>query len=306
MSRLIFFTFGLSLAINAHSQEIFQNGDKFGLRYDGVVFYTAVYDEIKIKAFFVYGRVGNTYTNLSRNKDNFTEAYKKFSFSLIDRLLVIGYKHNGKLDILDETGQHVYLRDGDYSKVLAGHRRITYGNDDILLVRKSGKLGLYDWTSQKEILPPLFDKIGLHESCNGQGYFIYTQLQSENSIRNDKGVELMNFRSPKVDDMLPSDICEGYFVMHQGFKGYCCQMRNGKYFLIKPIYENIEFPNNNSSLIIVERREKFGLYFNYKRMTKCKYEEIELLDDPYVLAKLTKNEVTFLLKRNGEIIKEIN
>lgn len=302
MSRIYLLLILIACANLSYAQEVFQKNEKYGLSYDGSEYYAAVFDQIVIREFFVYGKMGDLYFNLSRNKENVHHNYKKFNFSLYDRLLVIGEREDGKLDLLDETGQHFYLKEGDYSKVFVKPKNITYGNDDVLMVKRDGKLGLYNWPERREILNPEYRKISLHESCNSGSYFIYAKSESNNLILDESGNEILKFKSRWVDDMYPTPNCEGYFLNWKGLIGFCCKMRDGRYFLIKPRYEEIIFPNNDTSVILVRNDENFGLYYNFQRMLKCKYEEIELLDHPYMIARVVRKGDTKMLKRTGELV----
>jgi hypothetical protein len=271
--------------------------------YDGQEHYAAVFDEIKIKGFFVYGRIGAEYFNLSRDKDNVNKAYKRFNFSLSERLLVVGYTLSGKVDVMDDTGEHFYLTDGDYSKVQAIKKQSHYGNDDVLLVKRKGKQGLYNWSLQKEVLAPVYDKIIIHESCDSNDYFLFAKEDGKNLVIGLNGEVKMSFRSKWVKDIKPSSICEGYYLYTSTGMGYCVQLSNGKYFLIKPVFNRFFFPLGDPSVIVTEKGDKLGLYYNFKRLLKPQFSEIELLMDNYILARVKKGEEEYLLKRTGELIK---
>lgn len=283
------------------AQEVFKKGHHYGLKYDGGEYYAAVFDEITIKEYFVSGRIGNTYYNLSRNKSTIDRKYRKFHFDLFDRLLVIGHTYEGTIDIMDETGEHYYLMDGPYNKVLSRKEYEHYGNDDLLTVRKRGKLGLYDWVKQKEILPTKFSRIKIHETCRFGSYFIYAKRGLEHCVYSEQQEQLISFRAFYVTDIYPASICDGYIIESGPKIGYCRKMSNGKYFLIKPRFDDIYFPKDDASFIIVENREKQGLYLNYHKLLKCKYEEISPSQSPYYVAIVKRKGVTKMVNSNGDL-----
>ena len=282
------------------AQEIFQKGNHYGLKYDGVEYYAAVFDEIKIKRSFVEGRMGTVRYNLSMNKENSQKSYRRFSYKHQDNLLIIGYTTDGKIDILNETGEIYYLYDGNYNKVLQKDF-IGYNNDDMLIVRRRGKVGVYSWVQKREILPTEFTKIKVHESCEYGKYFIYARRMITHSIWDENGRELLKFVAPNITDISPHSNCEGY-TLHWHFKrGYCERKRDGSYFLLKPKYDGLEFPLGNSSVIITENRERFGLYLNNRKIFGCKYEKITYIDDPYMVAIAEKYGVRWHVKKNGDL-----
>lgn len=303
MTRLIGFILFTTFVFNANGQEVFQRGNYYGLKYEGVEQYAAVFEEIEVKEYFAYGKIGEEWFNLSVNKDMSKRAYRKFNFSHWNSLLVIGYRVDGNVDILNESGEFFYVENGDFSKVVSNPKTMTYQGDNLILTKREGQYGLYDWTRNLEILPPNFDKIAVHEDCEHTGYFIYHKKDGLNSVV-EKGEVKMRFKSQLVDDMFPSDICQGYMIKSKGKKGYCFELRSGKYFLIKPKYDEIAFPFDNTEVILVRRGDNFGLYYNYQLLLKPRYQEIELYDDHYLLAKVTKRSGTYLVSRAGEINPE--
>ena len=282
------------------AQEIFKKGEHYGLKYDGAEFYAAVFDEIKIQEYFVEGRMGTVYYNLSKNKDNSSKSYRKFNYKLSDRLIVIGETTEGKIDILDETGENFHLNDGDYDKVITRKAQLNYGNDDILTVRKKGKYGLYNWVKRSEILPPVYSKIIIHESCENVAHLIYAKKGLKHALINDKGIEFINFKAAFVSDIFPSDVCDGYIIQWQHKVGYCKIKKNGKLFLIKPYYDDIYFPKGDASVIVLENKEKYGLYVDYRKALRCRYDQIQYVDEPYSIAIIEKRGARWKLQKNGE------
>lgn len=302
MSRFSILVFSLLSIQSGIAQEIFKKGDHYGLKYDGVEYYAAVFDEIKIKQYFVQGRMGTVYYNLSKKKENADKPYRKFNYKLADRLIIIGKTTTGKIDILDETGENYHLYDGNYDKVLTRSLQHNYGNDDILTVRKKGKLGLYNWVLKKEILEPKYNKVVLHESCDDRSHLIYAKKGLTQIMINEKGEEILSFKAAFVSDIFPADICQGYIIQWQHKVGYCMKRSNGKFFLIKPYYDDIYFPKGDASIIILENNEHYGMYVDYRKALRCKYDDIEYLDNPYSVALITRKGVRWKLQANGELV----
>jgi hypothetical protein len=301
MLRIHLLVLTLVCAQFSMAQEVFQKGNYFGLKYDGAEWYAAVFDEIEIHDYFVAGRMGTLYYNLSKNKKNIDKAYRKFNYSLTDRLLVIGETTKGTIDILDETGQNYYLKDGPYRKVLSKKKQRFYGNDDLLIVKKNSKQGIYNWVEKTELLPPVYSKIIIHETCDFGGVFIYAQDGLTHTIFDEKGNQVLSFKATMVSDIYPSNICDGYIIQWEHKVGFCKRMKNGKFFLIKPLYDDIYFPNGDASVIVVENRERKGLFVNYRQFLKCRYDEIEISENNYYLAVVTRKGVKKILKNNGEL-----
>jgi hypothetical protein len=284
------------------AQEIFENGDKVGLKYNGVVHYSAIYDKIVITDYFVCGIKDEYSYNLSRNKSHSTKKYRRFKFDLLDQLLVVGVTTDGKKDLFDDTGQHLYLEDGDYDRVFSKSEKIKYGNNDLVLVSKKGKLGLYNWTQKKEIVSPIQSKIVVHESCMKDSYIIYVKRKGENTVIKPSGEKILSFRAKSVQDIYHSTICKGYILKRNTKIGFFYQRSNQKNFLIKPIYEDLFFPTSDPKIIIVQRYGRYGLYYNYKRVLKCKYDSIEIVNNRYAIARVVKNEKEMTLNSSGILV----
>jgi len=285
------------------AQEIFQNGEKFGLKYNGVVHYSAIYDKIVITDYFVYGKKDEYVFNLSKDKSLSDKVYRRFKFDLMDQLLVVGVTEDGKKDLLDETGQHLYLENGDYDRIFSKSEKIKYGNNDVVLVSRTGNLGLYNWTLRKEILPPVYDKIVVHESCLSDSYIIYVQKKGQNSVIQPSGKKIISFKAKSVQDLYHATICRGYILKRNNKIGYYYKRSEDRRFLIKPIYEDLFFPTDDPKIIIVQRYGKYGLYYNYKRVLKCKYESIEIVNSTYIIARVVKNEKEMTLNSSGELVR---
>ncbi|MEX1000630.1 MAG: hypothetical protein WDZ35_00795 [Crocinitomicaceae bacterium] len=297
--------FGFLVVCNSFQlfgQQITEQGAYYGVTYENGPTYAAIFDRVVIKGFFVYGKKEGVYYNLSRQVANSHKAYKKFTFDLLDRLLVVGETVDGKMDLMDETGQYYYMQKGNYSAVRAGKKRITYANDKLLLLKSGQKLGVYDWEKKEEIVPPIYDKLKVHESCEAGDYFIFTQLDGLNEARTNKGKVELSFSSAVVDDIYPSPDCRGYMLKKGTKMGYCYQISKDKFFLIKPRYDEILFPSDDPDIIFVVNRGKYGLYYKFISYLKCRYDKIELMDHDYILAKLTRKGRTRHLHQNGKII----
>lgn len=300
MSRILLILFLLVSSRQLLAQTIFKKGEHYGLRYEQVE-YAAVFDEVIIKDYFAYGRMGSVYYNLNPSKKNTERTYRKFDFRFADRLLVIGQTIDGKIDIMNETGEHFYLLDGPYTKVIKNKRQSFYGNDDLLIVKKGFNKGVFNWTTGQEIISPEFGQLTMHESCEYGGVIIFAKKGMHNKLFDEKGNQVLHFKGSMVSDVYPSNICKGFIIQWKHKVGYLNRLPNGKYFLIKPIYDNIYFPHGDDRLIIVQNRDRSGLYHNYRRLLKCKYEEINLIDNPYQLAVVKKRGIKEVLMNNGEL-----
>lgn len=279
----------LLLATISWSQEVFEYRGKFGLSLDNGSKYNADYDEIITKEYFNYGKIDKWYYVLSEDKSLSKKGYKKFLFHLLDELLVIGITDENKLDLFDESGKQLLLADSEYSAIESSKNYSDTHISDLLIVKKNGKSGLYNWVKNKEIVPAENDVIKLHSDCKNLVGLIFTKQGAKNRLWQLNGEEIVSFSSRIVDDIYPSNVCEGYILKKSDKVGYLLKKGNQKYFLIKPIYSDIYFPTEDPKTILVEAYGKYGIYHNYRRLLKAKFDEIEVIDGNYIFAVATKH-----------------
>ncbi|UKN03249.1 WG repeat-containing protein [Paracrocinitomix mangrovi] len=285
-----------------YGQEKFKNGEKYGLKYNGIVMYNAEYDQIVIHEYFVAGKKEHLWYNLSPVEKNAITPYKKFDFSLSESLIVVGLRKGGGLDVMDETGSNIYLENGDFDKLSIFGAEGSYQNDDLLLVKKNGKFGVIDWTKQKTVLPPIYSKIKIHKHCHPDSYIFFTQKGHELAIVDHNGDEVMSFNSRLVQDMYPALNCNGFYLKKGIYYGFCQKQSNGKYFLIPPKYDDISFPTGSTDFIVLTKNDKKGLYFRKQLVLKCRYEEIWEADSPYFVANVRVNGILKRLHPNGMLL----
>lgn len=292
------------------SQSIFKSGEKYGLEFEGETIYNADYDEIYFKDYFIYGKKGKYFYILSEEKANSKKGYKRFLFHLTSELLVVGITDENKLDILSEDGGHYYLKDGNYDRVESIENHTDSPDPDLLLVSKSGKIGIYNWVKKTEFIPPNYDRLKLHDGCDESGRLTYAGKGSENTLWSENNGLLFSFNSRLIDDIYPATVCEGY-ILKFGLKiGYIREKKNGKLFLIKPIYEDLYFPTNDPNIIMLKTFDQYGLYYNNRMILKCKYSSIEVIDGNYIFAvavkyqKLLDIEKTYNINKEGKVIAD--
>lgn len=145
MIRFTLYSFLMLIGHLAHCQEVFQFGDFFGVKYNGVVIHNARYSKVEKTDYFVSGKDELYWYNLSEKGKHPEKKYKRFLFHLKNDLIIIGITVEGKIDLFNETGEYVYLTDGDYQNIKSTFD-ISIGtyNSELLLVSKGGKKGLYN------------------------------------------------------------------------------------------------------------------------------------------------------------------
>ena len=303
MSRFIYFVL-LVLPLASFSQLIYKENGYYGLKYEAGPKYLAIFDQVKLKEFFAYGRKDGKWYNLSLNSENSEIPYKRFHFHLIDQLLVVGERADGKLDLLDETGQFFYLKAVDLNRIKKLPKKSTYRFDDLVITVKNRKRGLFNWVNKKQLMPTQFKSVVVHEKPRSGDFVIYTQAKKLNQLWSSAGDLLVEFESSVVDDLYPDSICDGYYIKRGVHLGYMLPKADGRYFLVKPVYESITFPYRDPSMIFLKRGEQYGLIYKYKTYLKCKYDEIEIIDRGYKLARAQRKGKWFILHQNGELHKE--
>ena len=305
MIRIISILIVLSFSSLSFTQEVYQYGDNFGVKYNGVAVHYAKYTKVEITDYFVAGKDELYWYNLSEKGESPEKPYKKFLFHLKDQLLVVGVTLEGKLDVFNETGEFLYMRDGDYDKVKSSFEiaGVNY-NSDVLLIVKNGKNGLYNWPNQTEILPAKYDKIKINQDCiNGGRMLLFLQEDGQNMVLNAFGEELVKFKNGTIDNIKYDKNCDGYLLERGLRKGFMRQLKSGKYFLIKPIYSDLIFPEDNSDIIICQKGTKYGLYYKNKRILACKYDKIDITDNGYIFGTAVKNLKKLTFDKEGKIVK---
>lgn len=289
-------------------QNVFQSEELFGLEMNGKTIYNADYDEIIVNDYFIYGRKDKLHYILSENIENSKKAYKKFLFHLTDDLLVVGITADNKLDLLSEDGSHFYMQDGNYDKAHSSKDYCDEENSDVLLVTKDGKFGFYNWVKKTELVPAQYDRLQMHEGCPSTGKIIYSGKGHNNAVWSEKNGMLFSFKSAAVDDIYQSTICEGYILKFGNKIGYIREKKNGKFFLVKPIYEDLYFPTGDPNTVMVESYGRYGLYHNNRMILKCKYSSIEVIDGNYIFAiaikyrKMLDIDKVIKINREGKLI----
>ena len=287
-----------------YAQEVFELGDKYGVKYNGKVVYNACYDKVVITDYFAAGKIEANWYNLSKNKAFVDKEYTKFYYEVRQELLVVGFNRGGGIDIFNETGDFLYLECGDYSKVRSTTCYSAPYDTDLLIVFKGGKKGLYHWPQKKEILPPVYDKLKLHYSC-GERSSLFLQKEGLNIVLNSYGEEEFKFQNKSIDDVYVRDDCDGYILKKGNKMGYARKLRSGKYFLIKPLYNALVFEENNADIILTKRGYKYGLFYKNKPILKCKYDKIEIINNDYILGFAYKNYKKHSFDKNGRIVETV-
>lgn len=270
------------------SQNIFQSGELFGLEFEGETIYNADYNEIIFKDYFIYGRKGKYLHILSENKEHHKKAYKKFLFHLSSELLIVGITADNTMDLISEDGSHYFMQEGNYDRVELSEEYTDTPDRDVLLVSKNGKMGFYNWVKKKELVPAKYDRLQMHDGCESTGALVYMGVGRNNTLWSEKNGLLFSFNATAVDDIYQSTVCEGYILKYGQKIGYIREKRNGKFFLIKPIYEDLYFPTGDPNTIKVEAFGNYGLYTDNRMILKCRYSEIEVIDGNYIFAIATK------------------
>jgi hypothetical protein len=287
------------------SQEVFQYGDSYGVKYNGAVVHNARYSKIERTDYFVAGKDELYWYNLSQKGLYPEKRYKKFLYHLKNELIIVGLTTEGKIDLFNETGEFIYMLDGDYDKVSSTFD-LSYGmyDSELLCLSRKGKKGLYNWLHKKEVLPPLYDKIKIHTNCkNGGEMMLFLQDEGVNRVMNPFGEVVFEFSNRSIDDISNQSACDG-FMLKRGHKlGYMRRLRSGKYFLIKPIYDRLLFPEDNGDLILCQRGLKYGLYYKNKRILTCKYDKIDITDNGYIFGVAIRNLKKVTFDKEGTIMK---
>ncbi|OIQ36091.1 MAG: hypothetical protein BM555_03385 [Crocinitomix sp. MedPE-SWsnd] len=290
------------LSLTVFSQEVFEYGEKFGVKYNDVVVHSAKYDKVVIRDYFVAGKIGASWYNLSRKSEFSQIPYTKFYYDLNRELLVAGFTAEGKMDVYNETGEFVYMKNGNYDKVRSTADYGSFYDNDLLVVFNNGKMGLYDWPKKVEALPAKYNKLRLHLDCEKSRRLLYLQIEGENIVLSPSGEELFKFNNKSIDDVYLQDKCDGYIIERGNKRGYARKLRSGKYFLIKPLYDEIEFVEGNADLIKVKRGEKYGFYYKNKPILKCKYRKIDITNNGYILGFAYKNYKKLGFDKTGKIV----
>lgn len=297
----ISFIFCLLIQLNAFNQEVFEYGDKFGVKYNERLIHSAVYEEVNIKDYFVFGKKEQRFYNLSQSGKYSTIPYRKFKFHLLDQLLVLGVREDYTLDLYDETGEFIYAQNAPYRNLRSIFGYADQFREDLLIAKKVGGIGVYDWVNKKEIVEPVYDDLKIHNSCAGNRLLIFARKGAQNEVLNDEGKRVLSFRAGNVDDIYPANNCVG-FILRRGYKiGYMVRKSSGKFFLIRPKFDDVLFPSDNSKIILTKKEDEYGLYYNYREILKCKYSNIEIIDRNYVLAIVTHNGLKYSVNHSGKM-----
>ena len=99
--------------------------------------------------------------------------------------------------------------------------------------------------------------------------------------------------------------------MKRGDKvGYCYKKKNGNFFLIKAVYDDVFFPTNSPTIVVVQSIDKYGLYSNFQKVLKCKFNKIEVLNENYIFAIATKtnkvlnSDKIYTIDREGRLLND--
>ncbi|MFT4600241.1 MAG: hypothetical protein ACI857_000415 [Arenicella sp.] len=291
------------LPIFTCSQEVFEYGEKFGVKYNSVVVHSAKYDKIVITDYFVAGKIEANWYNLAVDVERATKPYRRFNYDLKEDLLIYGVSLNGKIDLFNETGEFVYMEEGDYSKIRTTRDFGFAYNSDLVVVSKLGKHGLYNWPKKMEILPAINDKLVMHLDCEDKRTDLYLQKDGMNMVLNPFGEEVFTFRNKSIDDVYAQGDCDGYILKRGQKKGYARKLRSGKYFLIKPVYNELSFEGDNADIITVKKGEKHGLFYKNKQILRCKYDKIEITNNGYIMGFAYKNYRKISFDKEGKTVE---
>lgn len=284
-----------------NAQEIIEYGGLYGVKYNERLIHSALYEEVKIKDYFVYGKKGKRFYNLSESAELSATPYLKFRFHLLNQLLVVGIREDGKVDVFDETGQHLYIREFLGQNVLSTAQYSDEIYEDLLMLKKDRKLGVVNWVDGRMIIHPRYDEIKIHQNCNSRELLFFARNGNQNDILNSQGEVMVSFWALGVKDIYHPDVCAGYIIRKGNKIGYMIQKNNRKYFLIKPNYDDITFPTNHPSIILTRKNERFGLHYNFREVLKCKYESIQLVNKNYILAEVNHKGVKYSVDRSGKM-----
>jgi len=284
------------------AQEVIEYGELYGVKYDDRLVHSTLYEEVNIKDYFVYGKKEKRFYNLSQSAKYSQTPYVKFKFHLLNQLLVVGIREDGKVDLFDETGEHIYLKEFPGQNLLSIVDYADEFREDLLMVKKDRKLGVVNWVDGQVIVQPRYDEIKIHNLCESQELLFFGRNGNQNEILNQHGEVMVSFWALRVNDIYHANVCAGY-IIRRGYKiGYMVKKRNGKYFLIKPDYDDITFPTNDSKIILTKKNNQYGLYYNFQEVLKCKYELITVVDQNYILAEVTHHGIKYRVDNNGKMV----
>ena len=305
MIRFFLFLILTILLSSSFGQDVYQYGDLFGVKYNGVVVHNAKYNKVEKTDYFLAGKDELYWYNLSEKGKSPEKKYKRFLYHLKNELLIVGVTTEGKIDLFNETGDIFYLENGDYDKVKSTFDiSFRMYDSELLLVSKNGKKGLYNWVHQKEVLAPLYDDIKIHTDCSNHGKrMLYLRDEKYNLLMNPYGEIVFRFRNTQIDDISDQANCDGYMLKRGNRIGYMRGLKSGKYFLIKPVYDKLFFLEDNGDLIKCLKGSKYGLYYKNKMILPCKYDKIEITDNGYVLGIAIKNLKKLTFDKEGVIVK---
>ena len=299
MKRIFTLTL-LSLTTMAFSQEIFQDGKKYGISKfgenpaeskDDSLIFRADYDEIES----VYIGEGKVFAGLREDEWSFLtsnklvnqQRYESINLDAWEGLYCVGYRE-GYIDIYDTEANDFLIRGVQADRLAL---ELAPDIDNILLTQKGKDLfGLIYIEGKKEILKAEYTNIyGNYDLSNTfiafkEGTHYLYQTDGKLIFQIDSDLDITQI----VKEVAVS---EGYTLKARIKKSnYLGYYHPEKKWFIEPIYDEIKFVGDDPAVAVVYNGKNYGLYFMGKMILECEWTDIEKSDKQGTVVVVTNKK----------------